>query len=185
MGDKLKERMIMKKIYIYTKETTSQLIDFYHLEKEKQIKTAFPEFNPQKHMLSESEFINPIVVNNQIREMTDIEMAENGRRELKDGEKLVNGKLEVVPCPNKLHSWNKTKEIWEKDQNKFDSEWTDIRSEREKRLKETDYLMFPDITITEIQRKDVETYRQALRDIPENNSDPLNIKWPVKPKFLQ
>ena len=53
----------------------------------------------------------------------------------------------------------------------------DLREERNRRLAETDYLALSDATLSEEMR----TYRQALRDLPANTSDPANPTWPVKP----
>lgn len=55
--------------------------------------------------------------------------------------------------------------------------WSDLRRRRNKRLAETDYLALSDATLSEEMR----TYRQALRDLPDNTSDPANPTWPVKP----
>ena len=52
-----------------------------------------------------------------------------------------------------------------------------LRTERNKRLAETDYLALSDSTLTDEMR----TYRQALRDLPANTTDPANPVWPVKP----
>lgn len=53
----------------------------------------------------------------------------------------------------------------------------ELRAERNRRLAETDYLALSDATLSE----DMRTYRQALRDLPANTSDPANPTWPVKP----
>lgn len=55
--------------------------------------------------------------------------------------------------------------------------WIDLRSERSKLLAETDYLALSDVTLSE----DMRTYRQALRDLPSNTTDPANPTWPTKP----
>ena len=52
-----------------------------------------------------------------------------------------------------------------------------LRTERNARLAETDYLALSDSTVTDEMR----TYRQALRDLPANTADPANPVWPVKP----
>ena len=52
-----------------------------------------------------------------------------------------------------------------------------LRTERNARLAETDYLALSDSTLTDEMR----TYRQALRDLPANTTDPANPVWPVKP----
>ena len=53
-----------------------------------------------------------------------------------------------------------------------------LRTERNARLAETDYLALSDSTLTDEMR----TYRQALRDLPANTADPANPVWPVKPE---
>ena len=52
-----------------------------------------------------------------------------------------------------------------------------LREKRNQLLAETDYLALSDATLSE----DMRTYRQALRDLPANTSDPANPTWPVKP----
>ena len=52
-----------------------------------------------------------------------------------------------------------------------------LRSDRNRLLAETDYLALSDSTLTDEMR----TYRQALRDLPANTTDPANPVWPVKP----
>jgi len=52
-----------------------------------------------------------------------------------------------------------------------------LREERNKRLAETDYLALADAALTDEMR----TYRQALRDLPANTTDPENPVWPTKP----
>ena len=52
-----------------------------------------------------------------------------------------------------------------------------LRTERNARLAETDYLALADATLTDEMR----AYRQALRDLPANTADPANPVWPVKP----
>ena len=52
-----------------------------------------------------------------------------------------------------------------------------LRSKRNRLLSETDYLALSDSTLTDEMR----TYRQALRDLPANTTDPANPVWPVKP----
>ena len=53
-----------------------------------------------------------------------------------------------------------------------------LRTERNARLAETDYLALADSTLTDEMR----TYRQALRDLPANTTDPANPVWPTKPE---
>ena len=59
----------------------------------------------------------------------------------------------------------------------IDQQWKELRRERGRLIAETDYLALSDATLSE----DMRTYRQALRDLPDNTSDPANPTWPVKP----
>tara|TARA_R100000005_G_C4991579_1_gene198914 strand:- start:1488 stop:1814 length:327 start_codon:yes stop_codon:yes gene_type:complete len=52
-----------------------------------------------------------------------------------------------------------------------------LRKKRNRLLAETDYLALSDMTMS----TEMQTYRQALRDLPANTTDPANPVWPVKP----
>ena len=52
-----------------------------------------------------------------------------------------------------------------------------LRAKRTQLLTETDYLALSDATLS----ADMQAYRQALRDLPANTSDPANPTWPTKP----
>jgi len=52
-----------------------------------------------------------------------------------------------------------------------------IREDRDKKLVETDWMGNSDVTMSDAWK----TYRQQLRDLPANTSDPLNPVWPTKP----
>ena len=56
--------------------------------------------------------------------------------------------------------------------------WQDLRDKRNKLLAATDYLALSDTTLSAEMR----TYRQALRDLPANTSDPASPSWPTKPE---
>ena len=53
----------------------------------------------------------------------------------------------------------------------------DLRTKRNQLLAETDYLALADHTLS----ADMTAYRQALRDLPSNTTDPANPVWPTKP----
>lgn len=55
--------------------------------------------------------------------------------------------------------------------------WQQLRAERNRRLAETDYLALSDQTLT----AEMAAYRQALRDLPSNTTDPANPVWPIYP----
>ena len=52
-----------------------------------------------------------------------------------------------------------------------------LRDERNIRLQETDWRASTDLTMSD----DWKNYRQALRDLPANTSDPKNPTWPTPP----
>ena len=58
--------------------------------------------------------------------------------------------------------------------------WEDIKIKRNGLLIETDWLSFPDVTHP--NRQAWLDYRQALRDIPQNFTNPQDVVWPVKPE---
>lgn len=55
------------------------------------------------------------------------------------------------------------------------------RQKRDRLIAATDYLVTPDYPISDDRLAKVKTYRQALRDIPEQSGFPRNITWPEKP----
>ena len=54
---------------------------------------------------------------------------------------------------------------------------TDLRGVRNDLLAETDWMANSDVTMSD----EWKTYRQALRDLPANTSDPANPTYPTKP----
>ena len=52
-----------------------------------------------------------------------------------------------------------------------------LRYKRDNKLSESDWMANSDVTMSDAWR----TYRQALRDLPANTSDPANPVWPTKP----
>lgn len=67
----------------------------------------------------------------------------------------------------------------------LEQRWVNIRDQRDKLLKETDWAVTPDQTIVELtaqQKIDVDIYRQTLRDLPETYSNDIDsIVWPENP----
>ena len=55
------------------------------------------------------------------------------------------------------------------------------RQKRDRLIAVTDYLVTPDYPISDDRLAKVKTYRQALRDIPEQAGFPRTITWPKKP----
>jgi len=88
---------------------------------------------------------------------------------------MVNGV--VVPMTDdEVAAWNAEKETYARDVLPVE-QMAAIRAERDRLLAATDYLGLSDVTMS----ADMQTYRQALRDLPANTSDPASPTWPVKP----
>ena len=66
------------------------------------------------------------------------------------------------------------------DQQDLEREAEEARQERNSLLAESDWSVLPDAPVADEQAwKD---YRQALRDVPQQNGFPTDIDWPVKPE---
>lgn len=59
-----------------------------------------------------------------------------------------------------------------------------VRGIRDAKLSETDYLVASDYPISEENLAEIKVYRQALRDITEQEGFPKKVIWPDVPKFL-
>lgn len=59
-----------------------------------------------------------------------------------------------------------------------------VRSERDRRIAETDYYMMPDYPADPETLEVVKRYRKALRDITLQSGFPRDFKWPVVPKVF-
>ena len=70
-------------------------------------------------------------------------------------------------------------EAWRAERRGADEELlADLRSTRDRLLAETDYLGLPDLGGFSAE---MTAYRQALRDLPANTTDPADPVWPTKP----
>ena len=66
---------------------------------------------------------------------------------------------------------------WDAYQAEGGTEMIKLRAKRNRLLTETDWWAASDRTMTDEQT----AYRQALRDLPANTTDPANPVWPTKP----
>ena len=57
-----------------------------------------------------------------------------------------------------------------------------LRNQRNYKLLISDWSQLSDAPLTSSQKTAWATYRQALRDIPENTEDPKNVTWPSQPE---
>ena len=59
--------------------------------------------------------------------------------------------------------------------------WMKLRNERDNLLLSSDFTQLGDIGLSESKKTEWINYRQALRDLPANTSDPASPNWPSKP----
>lgn len=60
-----------------------------------------------------------------------------------------------------------------------------VRAKRDSLIRETDFLLMADYPISEEDRKQVEEYRQKLRDIPAKEGFPYDVAFPDKPEIVK
>lgn len=65
---------------------------------------------------------------------------------------------------------------------KTEMQWSQLRSERNRRLADTDWTRIDDVPLSEVQRAEWRIYRQALRELPSNTLNPANPVWPEIPQ---
>jgi len=86
----------------------------------------------------------------------------------------VNGKLTLKTDPVKLNAVI---------QHKITQSWKNVRARRNQLLRMSDWVVtVPDASnVNDDKKTQWIAYRQQLRDVPQNNSDPDNIIWPPAP----
>lgn len=58
--------------------------------------------------------------------------------------------------------------------------WSALQTEKDRRLRDSDWTQLPDVP--KVDKAAWATYRQALRDLKQNTTDPANPKWPTPPE---
>lgn len=61
-----------------------------------------------------------------------------------------------------------------------DHDWSDVRGERDLRLQRCDWTQMPDAALSDETRESWRAYRQALRDVT-NQESPAAVVWPSVP----
>lgn len=92
-----------------------------------------------------------IQINNEVREMTDEEFAEFEAAKLQEQEQALLLKAD------------------------------EVRAERNQKLKDSDWTQLADATLTDENKLLWAEYRQALRDVPQQEGFPLEVIWPTQP----
>jgi hypothetical protein len=104
-------------------------------------------------------------------EIVCIEDFDNGEYPIMLGSSYINGKF--IPSEGNLI------QIQQQEEFRIQSLWTNLRTERNKKLEESDVLMFKYLERGEPVPDLLQDYRQALRDLPQNTTDIENIIWPT------
>jgi len=61
-------------------------------------------------------------------------------------------------------------------------DWNMFRKLRNNMLQSSDRRMLWDSNLTDEKKQEWATYRQALRDLPANTTNPLEPNWPEAPE---
>lgn len=69
-------------------------------------------------------------------------------------------------------------EIAERETSALAGAWASLRNQRDNLLNTSDWTVLADSPTSTAAWK---TYRQALRDLPANTTDPFNPVWPTPP----
>ena len=99
------------------------------------------------------------------------------------GKHTVGTKFNGEPSPNVEVEWgigdlyDGTNFSEAPDTRSTDQKWADLREYRNKELEKSDWMATGDRTQSDAEK----TYRQALRDLPSNTSDPANFTLPNRP----
>ena len=83
---------------------------------------------------------------------------------------VVSGSVSIKPENLQDAEWNA-------------KQWSLIRMNRDGLLSSSDWTQMPDSPLTDAKKQAWASYRQALRDLPENTTDPENPVWPTKPNL--
>lgn len=95
--------------------------------------------------------------------------------------------------PGEYYLWDPVSESWYPD---YTLLFVELRKKRNAILTDTDWTQVADAPLTEAQKEEARVYRQALRDLPEQeNNQPLDppfpefidlstVPWPTPPAFL-
>jgi hypothetical protein len=109
-------------VYIYDRNSLQVIAmpDVRFLDKFKENpKLFYPFYDKNTMIYSLDELINPIIDNNEIREMTHYELIKNGKLNLNDGEYLneENKTIVFIEKPNEWSIWDKNINKWIVDEN--------------------------------------------------------------------
>jgi len=67
---------------------------------------------------------------------------------------------------------------------KTQAAWTALRLKRNQLLEASDYTQLQDAHLSAEKKSAWADYRQALRDLPDEVTDPTNVDWPLDPTVV-
>ena len=90
-----------------------------------------------------------------------------------------NGQLVNMPTkPSGAYTFDYVTKAWVA---QTDAQAQSITNQRDNLLYKTDWTQIPNNPLTSEQQAAWATYRQELRDIPQQSGFPYNVTWPVAP----
>jgi hypothetical protein len=84
----------------------------------------------------------------------------------------------VLQSTEWVEQWISTPATPEEIQERTDNEANEVRQERDRLLEESDWTQLPD---TPVDPAAWTTYRQDLRNVPQQAGFPWNVTWPIPP----
>lgn len=99
-------------------------------------------------------------------------------------QKLTEGSEEYRVKRGEDLSWSVEKIPEKTEAEKLAEAEEQVRSQRDSLISATDFLMASDYPISDEDRAAVATYRQALRDVPQQEGFPSDVKWPEAPAIV-
>lgn len=92
---------------------------------------------------------------------------------------IANGVAVAIPAkPDQYSVFDFTTKQWVQNQNLA---FADVLPKRQKLLYASDWTQIPNGPLTTTQQEAWATYRQELRDIPEQSGYPFSVIWPTPP----
>jgi hypothetical protein len=92
--------------------------------------------------------------------------APTGKKNVRAAPELVNG------------AWSERWALADITADETAAQWAAVRVERNGKLADCDWTQLSDAPVDDLQWA---VYRQALRDVPNSQSDPFNVVWPSTP----
>lgn len=93
--------------------------------------------------------------------------------------------IAMPPCPDTqhlCHQWNYSSECWEFDADKTARHLRTLRDNDLKTIDQINPVWFSSLTAQQVS--ELQAYRQALLDVPQQATFPSQVEWPAKPHWL-